>query len=307
MTEERYELALDRIRLMQTEDTVGEPYRDYFKKMAEFVLMLDELRTELLDGRYQKLELDELRKWNRRLYQDVLPGQYEKSYANPDYACKMLGKESGQILGMLYAELRGAVVYVFEGKTEYLAILYELLIEVYNQFEEEPDPKAARDTFYWYASDYCDVFLADRIREQVLPEESFATDLIMNSDLTDLRYLYQFGEYISTCLSDMLINTLGSVLVFAASYIVIHLVIRWLNLLSRLPIICGLNQMAGGIVGLAEGFLLLWLAGFILSFFTETPMGQMLEAQVNSSIWLSLIYRYNLMNVILGSIINGIL
>ena len=30
-----------------------------------------------------------------------------------------------------------------------------------------------------------------------LPEESFATDLIMNSDLTDLRYLYQFGEYIS--------------------------------------------------------------------------------------------------------------
>ena len=197
MIEERYELALDRIRLMQTEDTVGEPYKDYFKKMAEFVLMLDELRTELLDGRYQKFELDELRKWNRRLYQDVLPGQYEKSYANPDYACKMLGKESGQILGMLYAELRGAVVYVFEGKTEYLAILYELLIEVYNQFEEEPDPKAVRDTFYWYASDYCDVFLADRIREQVLPEESFATDLIMNSDLTDLRYLYQFGEYIS--------------------------------------------------------------------------------------------------------------
>ena len=307
MIEERYELALDRIRLMQTEDTVKEPYRDYFKKMAEFVLMLDELRDELLDGRYQKLTLEELRTWNRRLYQDVLPEQYEESYANPDYACKMFGKESGQILGMLYAELRGAVVYVFEGKTEYLAILYELLIEIYNQFEDTPDAKTARDIFYWYASDYCDVFLADRIREQILPEESFATDLIMNSDLKDLRYLYQFGEYISTCLSDMLINTLGSVLVFAASYIVIHLVIRWLNLLSRLPIICGLNQMAGGIVGLAEGFLLLWLAGFILSFFTETPMGQMLEAQVNSSIWLSLIYRYNLMNVILGSIINGIL
>ena len=191
MIEERYELALDRIRLMQTEDTVKEPYRDYFKKMAEFVLMLDELRDELLDGRYQKLTLEELRTWNRRLYQDVLPEQYEESYANPDYACKMFGKESGQILGMLYAELRGAVVYVFEGKTEYLAILYELLIEIYNQFEDTPDAKTARDIFYWYASDYCDVFLADRIREQILPEESFATDLIMNSDLKDLRYLYQ--------------------------------------------------------------------------------------------------------------------
>ena len=72
MIEERYELALDRIRLMQTEDTVKEPYRDYFKKMAEFVLMLDELRDELLDGRYQKFTLEELRTWNRRLYQDCL-------------------------------------------------------------------------------------------------------------------------------------------------------------------------------------------------------------------------------------------
>ena len=173
MIEERYELALDRIRLMQTEDTVKEPYRDYFKKMAEFVLMLDELRDELLDGRYQKFTLEELRTWNRRLYQDVLPEQYEESYANPDYACKMLGKESGQILGMLYAELRGAVVYVFEGKTEYLAILYELLIEVYNQFEEEPDPKAVRDTFYWYASDYCDVFSSDRYSLRTASESRF--------------------------------------------------------------------------------------------------------------------------------------
>lgn len=48
---------------------------------------------------------------------------------------------------MLYAELRGAVVYVFEGKTEYLAILYELLIEIYNQFEDTPDAKTARDIF----------------------------------------------------------------------------------------------------------------------------------------------------------------
>ncbi len=97
---------------------------------------------------------------------------------------------------MLYAELRGAVVYVFEGKTEYLAILYELLIEIYNQFEDTPDAKTARDIFYWYASDYCDVFLADRIREKYLPEESFATDLIMNSDLT-LKYICISLESIS--------------------------------------------------------------------------------------------------------------
>ena len=44
---------------------------------------------------------------------------------------------------------------------------------------------------------YCDVFVADRIREQIDPDESFAAGIIMDSDLDDIRYLYQFGEYIS--------------------------------------------------------------------------------------------------------------
>lgn len=39
--------------------------------------------------------------------------------------------------------------------------------------------------------------MADRILEQVDASRSFATDIIGKSDLTDLRYLYSFGEYIS--------------------------------------------------------------------------------------------------------------
>ena len=198
MIEERYGLAISRIRLMKNEETVEKPFRDYFRKMAEFAIMIDEIREELLNGSYQKADIDALKNWNQRLYQDILPEQYETSYANPDYAEKCLGKEYGQILSFLYAELRGAIVYVFEGKTEYLDVLFELLIEIYNQFEEgTPDADAIHDTIYWYASDYCDVFVADRIREQICPEESFAADIILNDDLDDERYLYQFGEYIS--------------------------------------------------------------------------------------------------------------
>lgn len=199
MIEERYELAVERIRVMQSENTVPEKYRDYFHQLAAFVQMIDELRTQLLKGSYQQADQKELAAWNERLYRDILGEAYETSYANPAYAVRMLGEGYGQILSFLYTELRGAIVYTFEGKTEYLDILFELLIEVYNQFEGEkvPEESAVRDTVYWYASDYCDVFTADRIREQLDPSESFAVDLILQSDLTDVRYLYQFGEYIS--------------------------------------------------------------------------------------------------------------
>ncbi len=199
MIEERYGLAIGRIRQMKNEDTVDPMFREFFHKMAEFVLMIDEVRTLISDGTYGKMELKELEGWNRRLYQDILPEAYRTSYANPTYAAAQFGREFGQVLSFLYAELRGCIAYVFEQKTEYLDILLELLIEIYNQFEEDGKPEIGRvkDSIYWYASDYCDVFAADRIREQIDPEKSFAADMIQNGSLNDLRYLYQFGEYIS--------------------------------------------------------------------------------------------------------------
>ena len=197
--EERYELALLRAREIKTEKTVAEKYQDYFHEMAEFVLLIDEVRSMLLDGSFYQKSVEEMAEINRRLYEDILPEHYEASYANPDYAVQMLGEEYGQILSFVYAELRGAIAYVFEKKTEYLDILFELLLEIYYQFEEEAEPAVfqIKESVYWYASDYCDVFTSDRIAEQLLPEDDFASEIIRNCDLEDNRYLYLFGEYIS--------------------------------------------------------------------------------------------------------------
>lgn len=198
MTEERYKLAIGRIREIGAEQTVDVKFRDYFCRVADFVIMIDELKSVLSEGAYADAKLIELQKWNQRLYFDILPKQYEKSHANPANAVRKLGEEYGALLSFLYTELRGMIVYVFEKKTEYLDILMELFIEIYNQFEEGlPRIKDIKDTIYWYASDYCDVFVADRIKEQILPGESFAADIIRNSNLEDIRYLYQFGEYVS--------------------------------------------------------------------------------------------------------------
>lgn len=199
MIEERYELVSERIREISKEQAVPEKFRDYFWKMSEFAGMIQELKSCIDRGEYEKLSLSELEGWNKRLYKDILPGHYEESYADPVYAVKMLGEEYGQLLSFLYTELRGAIVYAFEGRTEYVAILFELFVQVYNQFEEPELPGAGsiRETIYWYASDYCDVFAADRIKEQVDPQGCFAVKLIEKSDLSDLRYLYFFGEYIS--------------------------------------------------------------------------------------------------------------
>ena len=196
---ERYELAIARCREILKEDFVSEKYRDYFVRTAEFILLIDEVYTSLKDGSFYRKTAEEMAEVNRRLYEDILPENYRESYAEPDYALERLGDEYAQILSAVYTELRGAIAYAFEKKTEYLDILFELFLEIYGKFEEEAKPatEQVKEIFYWYASDYCDVFSSDRIREQLYPENDFASKIIMNCNLNDSRYLYLFGEYIS--------------------------------------------------------------------------------------------------------------
>ncbi len=196
---ERYDLTIERIRGIVGEETVALKYRSYFQTTAKFILGIDTILNRILTKPIEKCMLEELQKENTDIYRDILGDNYKKSYANPSYAVAEMGEEVGRLLSFLYTEIRGEIAYVYEKKLSYLTICNELFIEIYNCFEGEeiPNYKELKDIIYWYASDYSDVFAADRIEEQLNPECSFATDIIMNSDLSDPRYLYQYGEYIS--------------------------------------------------------------------------------------------------------------
>lgn len=196
---ERYMLSIERIRRITEEETTEVLYRDYFRKVSEFILKINEIRERMRDKPFEQCTLDELKRENESIYADIVGDQYDTSYANPAYAVSLFGEEIGQFLSFLYTELRGEIAYVYEQQVEYLAICNELFIEIYNCFEGTltPDYKELKEIVYWYASDYSDVFVADRIEEQLNPECSFAADIVTKSNLNDLRYLYQYGEYVS--------------------------------------------------------------------------------------------------------------
>ena len=195
---ERYDLAMERILEIPSEERVAEPYRSYFNQMAAFTAQIEELARLQLREDLDAFTLEELQQLNDRLYADILPEHYTESYANPAYAVRMLGADLGPLLSAFYAQFRAAIVFAYECRLTDITILCETLIEIYNMFEDsEPQARAVRDVLYWFFSDYTDVTLTYRIREQLDPGLSFAKDIIMESDLSDLRYLYRFGEYIS--------------------------------------------------------------------------------------------------------------
>lgn len=202
--DERYELGIERIKeIAEAPEMKSEGYVSYFKCVAAFILKMDKLVMDLKAGVFENYSLEELSEHNRSLYEDVIGDAYEKSFANPAYAAGKLGLSEGRLLSFLYVEIRGMIVYAYENRMAEMTALMELFIEVYcvcistEEDNGRPDYRQMRESVYWYVSDYSDDHMEYRVRELLDPELDFATRIIMDSDLDDVRYLYRFGEYIT--------------------------------------------------------------------------------------------------------------
>ena len=209
-------LMLVRLRTEQLAvDGIGSgPYRDYFLGMGRFMRLIYRVGEHILSGNFRRFPEDELAVMNRMLYQDLIPGEkgYEQSYENPDAAVRLLGKEVGPLLCFLTHELRGCISYCLEGtdRVEELVVFNELLIQIACLFDGDPVPEAGqipfdekeraksiREILYWFYHDYAELFCESYVRRSLDPGCDFAYDIVMKSDLDDLRYLYFYGEYIS--------------------------------------------------------------------------------------------------------------
>lgn len=196
--EERYLLAADRIREINREPRVQPLFQDYVTQVTAFLLKLTDTWDLIASGQLYHLSLDELQAHNHSLYEDILPEHYDKSYANPDYACVCFGKETGNYLCALYAELRGNIAHTFEQHLQYVTISLELFLEIYSILTQaDYRAEEIKNALYFHCFDYADVTIRKRTCELLDPSLSFAREIISEADLTDLRYLYYFGEYIS--------------------------------------------------------------------------------------------------------------
>lgn len=195
---ERFSLMKERIREISGEEVVKEPYGTYFKTTAAFIMQVADLHKKLQQGWLEGAELSELEANNQKLYEDILPQNYGHSYGNPTWAAETLGEEFGQLLSFLYTEIRGLIVFAYEDRLFDMTVAMELFVQIYNLFEdEEVSAKDVKEAIYWYVSDYSDEMVGRRVQEGVDPALDFAANIICSSDLTDIRYLYRFGEYIT--------------------------------------------------------------------------------------------------------------
>lgn len=195
---ERYEIATSRIREIINEDTVSEPFKSFFCKASEFICKIDDLNSIIKSGEINDFSLDRLKELNKSLFEEIYSENYEESFANPEYAVKTLGEEYGKILCYIYTKNRRMIRNVYMGRLEEVVLQMELFTQIYNYFEdvEQLEYDNVYETVYSYEKDNTEIFTDLMIEDRINPDNKFAVDIVMNSDLNDLRYLYKYGEHV---------------------------------------------------------------------------------------------------------------
>lgn len=196
--EERYQIAIDRIRQIKTEELVEKQYVWYFQTVSEFILKLDFVSGEIKQKRFDSYTPEQLEKLNKELYQEIYRENYDSSFANPAYAVKCLGEEYGRILCYLYKKIRDLTGSIYRDEMEIVTLRMELFIEVYNMFEDEDELRYdnLKDILYSFEKDNTEIFMEYSVDYAVNPDNQFAVDIVTKSNLSDERYLYQYGEHV---------------------------------------------------------------------------------------------------------------
>ena len=132
------------------------------------------------------------------------------------------------------------------------------------------------------------------IKSLPIPKELQTQLLDNNNSYTYANMAVQtFSEYISTYLADMILNMLTYFISFNLVSIALHAVARALRIMTRLPILRGVNRMCGGALGFVKGICIVWLFFLVVAICSNTEIGSQLLSMIKESPILTFFYESN--------------
>ena len=137
---------------------------------------------------------------------------------------------------------------------------------------------------------------------------SFLTDEIEENNTAEVyRYLAvnTFKDYVSGYLALMAVNGLSFLVSFVLATILIRMVTWALNLISNLPVIKGVNKLAGGVLGIAKAVIFIWVALLLVAVLCNTEIGKAGLELIEKDQMLSFLYEQNPFMRIFMSIFYG--
>lgn len=169
--------------------------------------------------------------------------------------------------------------------------------------------------------DKCQTLVSEQISNKKTLDKEEQNQVMENMELPDLlknalvenntaetyRYLAvsTFTEYISDSLAVMAVNGISFLISFVLSAAVIKLLGFILNVLTKLPVINGINKIAGAAVGGIKCIIFIWIAFLVLTLLCNTTLGQQGMALIQQDAFLNFLYSQNVFVKVFMSVFYG--
>lgn len=169
--------------------------------------------------------------------------------------------------------------------------------------------------------DKCQTMVSEQIGNKKTLDKEEQNQVMENMELPDLlknalvenntaetyRYLAvsTFTEYISDSLAVMAVNGISFLISFVLSAAVIKLLGFILNVLTNLPVINGINKIAGAAVGGIKCIIFIWIAFLVLTLLCNTTLGQQGMALIQQDAFLNFLYSQNVFVKVFMSVFYG--
>lgn len=130
------------------------------------------------------------------------------------------------------------------------------------------------------------VNVPEAVLEGILDRTSGAAD----------EFLVQSGVYeqIAAELAGFVMQGLSFVIALITAWIVVHIISQLLGIVSRIPILKGINRTLGLFAGGIYGVLIVWIAFYIIALCSASETGMVLTSYIYDNVFLTFLYENNL-------------
>lgn len=149
------------------------------------------------------------------------------------------------------------------------------------------------------ATENGEIKISDQIQEKAI-EEMQIPDVLKNlliHNNTEKTYrelaVNSFNDYVPKFMANLIMNIISFVVTWLIVASFIWLAIMTLDVIANLPVIHGINQVMGLLLGAGQALAIVWIGFLAITAFGSTAIGKQLLDMIQKSALLSQLYDWN--------------
>ena len=128
-----------------------------------------------------------------------------------------------------------------------------------------------------------------------------------NSEVYRMLGVDTFARYVSGYLVNCLVSIVVFLLIFIVVFILLRILVAALDIIEKIPVLAGLNQIAGALLGGIMALVFLWIAMLFIAAFSGTGWGSFLSQEILKSPVAAFIYNHNALGLLVLIVMSTIL